>query len=349
MKTKKQLALQIFALLLSLLMLFTACDLSPNDNSETTTQGEEVPTHDGSESTTPEGDESSTPDEGVTTTSGDEESSTDGGEDTPAPLEVPALTKPVFDLSSIPAYTDTATHVLNGNVPYFTENQYTTTSYEYYTPLDSLGRCGVVVACLGQDLMPTDNRGSIGHIYPTGWQTYTSADGEKNNFYERSHLIGFQLSGEDANRSNLISGTYNLNGVMQYYEDMVANYINTTNNHVLYRVTPIFEGNNLLASGVHMEAYSVEDNGTGISFNIYIYNVQTDYDIDYATGEFELSEDALIANATFVINKRNKKFHEVDCSSVLDMKESNKEYTTKTYEELIAEGYVPCGSCKPGQ
>ena len=207
----------------------------------------------------------------------------------------------------------------------------------------------MVVACLGQDLMPTGNRGSISHIRPTGWQTYQSADGENNNFYERSHLIGFQLSGEDANRSNLISGTYILNGVMQYYEDMVANYIKTTGNHVLYRVTPIFDGDNLLASGVHMEAYSVEDNGSTISFNIYVYNVQTDYDIDYATGEFELSEDALIANATFVINKRNKKFHEVDCSSVLDMKESNKEYTTKTYEELIAEGYSPCGSCKPGQ
>lgn len=336
MKTQKRFALQFFALLLSLLMLLSSCTLPELDG------GGETTTTQDQESSTPDNEESSTPD--------DEESSTpDGGNDDPAPLEVPALTKPVFDLSSIPAYTDTATHVVNGNVPYFTENQYTTTSYEYYSPLDSLGRCGVVVACLGQDLMPTENRGSISHIYPTGWQTYTSADGEKNNFYERSHLIGFQLSGEDANRSNLISGTYNLNGVMQYYEDMVANYINTTNNHVLYRVTPIFEGNNLLASGVHMEAYSVEDNGTGISFNIYIYNVQTDYDIDYATGEFELSEDALIANATFVINKRNKKFHEVDCSSVLDMKESNKEYTTKTYEELIAEGYIPCGSCKPGQ
>ena len=264
------------------------------------------------------------------------------------PLEVPALTAPTFDLSLVPEYTGDAYYVeINGNVPTFEKYQYTETSYEYYSELDSLGRCGVTVACIGRDIMPTEGRGSISSVYPTGWNVFTNEDGTTSNFYERSHLIGFQLTGENANKKNLISGTYALNGEMQKVEDMVADYIKETGNHVLYRVTPVFEGDNLLASGVHMEAYSVEDEGDGVSFNIYIYNAQKDYDIDYKTGEMEVSDDADINNCTYVINTRNNKFHSPTCSGVRDMSEKNKEYTKKTREELIEEGYTPCGSCKP--
>ena len=262
--------------------------------------------------------------------------------------ENPALTSTKFDLSSIPVFDGVNSYVvLDGNLPSFTENQLTTESYEYYAELDALGRCGITVACIGKDLMPTDNRGSIGSVTPTGWHTYKDENGNTHNFYERSHLIGWQLAGENANRKNLISGTFMLNGAMQTFEDMVADYVKETNNHVMYRVTPIFVGNELLSRGVIMEGYSVEDEGDGISFRIFIYNAQKDYKINYATGEFEMDDSADINNCTYVVNKNSGKFHHPDCSSVLDMKESNKEYTDKTREELIAEGKSPCGKCKP--
>lgn len=263
-------------------------------------------------------------------------------------LEVPAITAPTFDLSLVPEYTGGSYVVeINGNNPSFTSNQYTETSYEYYSELDSLGRCGLTVACIGRDIMPTDSRGSISSVFPTGWNVFTSEDGTTSNFYERSHLIGFQLTGENANKKNLISGTYALNGEMQKFEDMVADYIKETGNHVLYRVTPIFVGDNLLASGVHMEAYSVEDDGEGVCFNVYIYNAQKDYEIDYKTGKMKVSDDADINNCTYVINKKNKKFHLPTCNGVRDMSEKNKEYTQKTRDELVSGGYTPCGTCKP--
>ena len=191
-----------------------------------------------------------------------------------------------ISLSSIPKYNGKAYVSINNNVPFFTETDLTTTSYEKYSKLDSLGRCGVAIASVGKDLMPTEERGSTGSVKPTGWHTvkYKGIDG--NYLYNRCHLIGYQLSGENANEKNLITGTryMNVEGMLPF-ENMVADYVKETNNHVLYRVTPMFEGKNLLASGVLIEAKSVEDNGKGIQFNVYCYNVQPGIEINYKTGE----------------------------------------------------------------
>ena len=189
-------------------------------------------------------------------------------------------------LLNIPSYANSAYTVINNNVPFFNDSELTTNSYENYSSLDNLGRCGVAISCIGKDIMPTEERGNIGSVKPTGWHTvkYNGIDG--NYLYNRCHLIGYQLTAENANEKNLITGTryMNVSGMLPF-ENMVADYIKETNNHVLYRVTPIFEGNNLLASGVLMEAKSVEDNGKGIQFNVYCYNVQPGIEINYATGE----------------------------------------------------------------
>ncbi len=186
-----------------------------------------------------------------------------------------------FLLDDIPEYTNSPYVVINNNIPDFDESNYTTTSFETYSELDYLGRCGVAYACIGQDIMPTEEREDL-DINPTGW-VQTQYNGEY--LYNRCHLIGYQLTGENNNEKNLITGTryLNIEGMLDF-ENEVANYIEATGNHVLYRVTPIFEGENLVASGVQMEAYSVEDNGEGIQFNVYCYNVQPDIEIDYATG-----------------------------------------------------------------
>ena len=189
-------------------------------------------------------------------------------------------------IDAIPAYSGSAYVALSDNVPGFTDADMTTNSFETYSPLDSLGRCGTACACVGVDLMPTEERGSIGSVKPTGWQTvkYDCVDGKY--LYNRCHLIGFQLTGENANRENLITGTRSLNvDGMLPFENLVADYVKETENHVLYRVTPIFDGDNLVADGVQMEALSVEDGGEAVSFNVFVYNVQPGVTIDYATGE----------------------------------------------------------------
>lgn len=196
-----------------------------------------------------------------------------------------------IQLDEIPAYKDEPYVVIHNNVPSFSKEEITDESYEYYSELDLLGRCGVTMACIGKDLMPTEERGAIGMIKPSGWKLkkYDIVDGKY--IYNRCHLIGFQLTGENANEKNLITGTRYLNveGMLPF-ENQVAEYIRKTGNHVMYRVTPIFEENNLVASGVQMEAYSVEDKGIGVSFNVYIYNIQPGIEIDYATGENWLKE-----------------------------------------------------------
>lgn len=190
---------------------------------------------------------------------------------------------------NVPVFSDAPYVIIHDNQPEFTQEDYTTDSYESYAQLDSLGRCGVAVACIGQDIMPTEERGSIGQVKPSGWQTvkYDFVDGKY--LYNRCHLIGYQLSGENANKQNLITGTRYLNTEgMLPFENMVADYVKETGNHVLYRVTPVFDGENLVARGVQMEAWSVEDEGEGICFNIYCYNNQPGVTIDYATGESKL-------------------------------------------------------------
>lgn len=258
-----------------------------------------------------------------------------------------------FDYSKVPTYSGSKFVAINGNVPYFKNEDYTTTSYERYSVLDSLGRCGIAMACVGRDLMPTGARGDISDVKPSGWvqASYDIVDGKY--LYNRSHLIGWQLSGEDANNKNLITGTRSFNQLgMLPFENMIADYVKETNNHVLYRVTPVFVGNELVARGVLMEAWSVEDNGDGVCFNVFVYNVEPGIIINYATGSSRLEggdsqpEESPVCD--YVANKgSSKKFHCPDCIWVSKMNESNKEYYTATREEMIALGYSPCGTCNP--
>ena len=193
-------------------------------------------------------------------------------------------------VADVPAFSGNAYVVINDNVPLFAKEDMTAEAYEYYSPLDRMERCGYVMACVGKETMPTEDRGSISHVKPTGWVQayYDCVDGEA--LYNRCHLIGFQLTGENANERNLITGTRYMNTEgMLPFENMVADYIKETGNHVLYRVTPIFDGDDLVASGVQMEAKSVEDDGEGICFHVYVYNNQPGVTIDYATGESEMS------------------------------------------------------------
>lgn len=247
-------------------------------------------------------------------------------------------------LDSIPPYSGEAYVAVNGNQPFFSEADYTVSSFETYSDLDALGRCGTAYACIGVDIMPTEERGSIGQVKPSGWQTvkYDIVDGKY--LYNRCHLIGFQLSGENANPQNLITGTRYLNVTgMLPFENMVADFVKETQYHVLYRVTPIFTGDNLLADGVLMEAYSVEDSGDGICFNVFAYNVQPGITIDYATGDSAL----IPGGERYILNTNTHKFHLPDCPSVSQMQAENRQEFTGSREDLIALGYEPCGQCKP--
>lgn len=263
-----------------------------------------------------------------------------------------------FSLADIPEYTSSPYVVVNNNTPYFTEEDYSTEVFEIYSDLDGLGRCGVAYANICKELMPTEDRESISDIKPSGWNNkeYNSSLVDGRFIYNRCHLIGFQLAGENANELNLITGTryMNVQGMLPF-ENMVADYVKETDNHVLYRVTPVFEGNNLVASGVLMEGWSVEDDGDGICFNVYVYNVQPGIEIDYATGDnWEASSEAVsdsnsesAENTEYVLNTNSMKFHKPNCSSVEDISESNREDYSGSREELIAEGYSPCGRCNP--
>jgi len=200
-----------------------------------------------------------------------------------------AYNTPSYDIGDIPEYSNDDYIYINDNIPSFTEKDLSTESFETYSSQDYLGRCGVAYANIGIDLMPTEKRKSIGQVKPSGWQItkYDIVDGKY--LYNRCHLIGFQLSGENANPENLITCTRQMNtGAMLEFENKVASYVKKTNNHVLYRVTPIFEGANLIASGVQIEGLSVEDAGAGIKFNVYIYNVQDGIEIDYSDGSSKL-------------------------------------------------------------
>ena len=278
----------------------------------------------------------------------------------------------------IPAYSGSASIDLNKNVPGFTADEITTSSFESYGELDKLGRVTTATACIGKDLMPTEERQSIGDVRPTGWKQnkYPGlVDSDPPYLYNRCHMIGFQLTGENANERNLVTGTryMNVEGMLPY-ENQVAEYIRSTGNHVMYRVSPVFTGNNLLCDGVQIEAYSVEDKGKGVSFNVFCYNVQLGVIIDYKDGSNKAdpnyqktvsAEDFVVtggssdtngdrsvpvqsdSDVTYILNKNSKKFHVPTCDSVNDMKEKNKEYSTKTREEIIADGYTPCKRCNP--
>lgn len=204
---------------------------------------------------------------------------------------------------SVPSYSGQPYVTLNNNQPVFSSAELTTTAYEKYAALDKLGRCGVAIASCGREIMPADGetRGDISRIFPSGWvqAAYDSVDGKY--LYNRSHLIGWQLSAENDNPQNLITGTRYMNTKgMLPFENMVADYIRETDHHVAYRVTPIYEGNNLLPSGVEMEAYSVEDRGEGICFHVYVYNIQPGIVIDYATGNSRTEGGASVSSTKTV-------------------------------------------------
>lgn len=322
--------------------------------------------------------------------SGEEEA---GDADAEQPLKQPAEPEELagqlwdtdFSLADLEPYTDQAYVAVNDNQPYFSEYDLTGQSFEYYSELDELGRCGTACARIGVDLMPTEKRESISQVKPTGWQNeaYDQVDGKY--LYNRCHLIGFQLSGENANEKNLITGTryLNVDGMLPF-ENMIADCVKETENHVMYRVTPVFEGDNLVASGVLLEAQSVEDQGEDIQFCVYVYNVQPGITIDYATGassqagpeseaepesqpkpdpepqsqpepqpqeepqpEPELVQEPVPQGTEYILNTNTKKFHYPSCVSVGQMKESNKQAYTGSRDEVIAQGYVPCKKCNP--
>lgn len=365
MKLLRTARIGLIALLLVLCMMFASCNamfetyITTPENATsvpfgtTTTPYEETtpPELETPDVTTPEVStpEATTP-EVTTPEATTPEATTPEGPNTqpPAPTDR-------FDYSLVPAYSGKKFVEINSNIPYFDEDDYTTNSYENYAALDSLNRCGVAMACLGKDLMPTDDRESISGVTPSGWvqASYDVVDGKY--LYNRSHLIGWQLAGENANEKNLITGTRSFNQLgMLPFENMVADYIKETGNHVLYRVTPVFVGNDLVARGALIEAWSVEDEGDGICFNVFVYNAQPGIEIDYATGKSCLEGEDPTApkpgegeKVDYVANKTSKKFHKPDCSSVSKMSEANKLYINATREQMIADGYSPCGNCNP--
>ena len=255
-------------------------------------------------------------------------------------------------LDSIPEYSGDPYVVVNNNVPFFSEEDLEAEVFESYGDLDSLGRCTVAYSMVGTETMPTQERGNIGQVKPTGWHAvkYDNVDGKY--LYNRCHLIGYQLTAENANVNNLITGTRYLNvqGMLPF-ENLTADYIKETGNHVLYRVTPVFEGDNLVASGVLMEGESVEDDGEAIQFCVYVYNVQPGIIIDYATGDSRLDDGTggsfQSTRKTYVLNTNSKTFHKPDCGSVRKIKDSNKQTFVGTREEAIKNGYSPCKSCNP--
>ncbi|WP_408069278.1 DNA/RNA non-specific endonuclease [Butyrivibrio sp. JL13D10] len=273
---------------------------------------------------------------------------------------------------AIPAYSGIPSVEINDNKPEFTKSEITKVSFESYGDLDELGRCTPAMASIGKDLMPKKDRESISMVKPTGWdqEKYPGlVDSDPPYLYNRCHMIGFQLTGENANEKNLITGTryFNAEGMLPY-ENEVADYIRNTGNHVMYRVTPVFEGNNLLCDGVKIEALSVEDSGKGVSFNVFCYNVQPGVIIDYSDGSNRLdrnykADQGRNANQgkeayqsdksdekaySYIGNRNSHVFHYSDCDSVKDMKEKNKVYfEDTTRDEILEKGFKPCQRCKP--
>ena len=268
-----------------------------------------------------------------------------------------------ISLDDIPAYSGSAYIAINENVPFFTEDEIKVKALEEYAYLDALGRCGVAIACIGRETMPTEDREEIGSVTPSGWKynkvsnnnTYDFVDG--SYIYNRCHLIGFQLAGENANEKNLITGTryLNIEGMLPF-EKQIADYVKATGNHVLFRVTPIFENENLVCSGVLMEAVSIEDGGEGVQFCVYAYNVQPGVTINYFTGQNVASgeelppvEDTPEATYGYIINTKSKTVHVSSCSNASKIAEENRMEFEGDTETLLEEfkGYSACGNCLP--
>ncbi|MBR2836510.1 MAG: DNA/RNA non-specific endonuclease [Coriobacteriales bacterium] len=256
-----------------------------------------------------------------------------------------------LDLTTVPEYSGSPVVEINGNQPEFLPEQLESTeAFELYSPLDHLGRAGVAFACLGPETMPNQSRGDISMIEPSGWNsdTYVFIDG--GFVFNRCHLVAHALSAENANAMNLVTGTRYLNKQgMLPYEQQVISYIESTGNHVLYRSSPIFVGDELLCRGIQMEAISLEDNGAGVCFNIFCYNVQPTITIDYATGatSYEGASNSEEVAQLYVLNTNSMKYHLPDCKTVKDISPRNRQDITATPSDIRAWGYKPCGVCKP--
>jgi DNA-entry nuclease len=277
-----------------------------------------------------------------------------------------------FSYDAVPAYSGQPYAVMNNNIPYFTE--LSDVSYQEFSDLDALGRCGLAKASVGQDIMPTEKRGDIGMIKPSGWHNkkydaIKDSDNAAGYLYNRCHLIGYQLTGQNANEKNLITGTRYLNVTgMLPFENQIADYVHETGNHVEYHVTPIFVGNELLARGVLMEAESVEDNGSGIKFNVFCYNVQPGITLDYATGENHLSDDTTaqtkeavedtgypellkvtgeLSEYKYIVNINSKKIHTPDCKNAKEMSAKNRRGYNGNIQDLLSAGYEKAKDCDP--
>lgn len=361
----------LLALFLSASVILSGCGTASYSNKQITSPGISSANTQTAEESSKSGSETGTPSKSLTGSTDSAASQSAAG--------TSAVEIRYGDLV-IPAYSGEPYTVLTDNVPTFDPSEETTTAFESYHDLDSLGRCGAAYACLGKELMPTEKRGDISQVKPTGWHSirYEFVDG--GSLYNRCHLIGFQLSGENANEKNLVTGTryLNVDGMLPF-ENMTADYIKETGNHVLYRVTPVFTGDNLVCDGVIMEAKSMEDDGDGILFHVFCYNVQPGVSIDYATGdasetgdsdntanasinqaaaqaENNSSEkaqvnadasDAVGTEADYVLNTNTKKFHLPSCPSASDISPENRTDYHGTRESLIQGNYTPCGRCKP--
>lgn len=353
---------RILALLLSIVMLlsFAGCDLDTYDYTDSSTVLSTTISTDEDSTATSGSDSQTQTEESATTGSADEKESSSATEKPSGATSVGSGTAKAVDPNTLPAYSGTAYTVVNGNLPNFGASELTTVGYEKYANLDSLGRCGVALASCGKEIMPADGeeRGSISSIKPTGWVQAKYSGISGGYLWNRCHLLGWQLSAENANRQNLITGTryMNIEGMLPF-ENMLADYIRETGNHVAYRVTPIFESNNLVCSGVQMEAYSIEDEGESICFNVYCYNVQPGITINYATGdssgpssettemqkpttEQNNSNDNQAASGEMVwIPKSGSKYHSNSgCSNM-------KNPTQVTKAEAEERGYEPCKKC----
>ena len=249
-----------------------------------------------------------------------------------------------IDGTELPAYSGTPYVKVNDNFPNFAAKELTTNSFEGYGKLDTYGRCTYAKTCLSEETMPAQNeeREDISEVHPSGW-----VSGQN---WERCHLIGWQLSAENANDRNLITGTHYLNveGMLQF-ENKVAQYIRDTGNHVLYEAKPIYDGDNLVASGVQIRAESVEDKGKGVSFNVYCFNITPDCEIDYKTGIVLSGEDKARQNEVrkYVLNTNSMTFHYPSCSAAQEISDNNREVVEMSRKQLIDKGYLPCGYCEP--
>ncbi len=265
--------------------------------------------------------------------------------DPPASASLTAPTEQ-FSLSDVPEWSGEPYVEVAGNVPFFTEDELVRDAFELYSPLDKLGRCGTAYANLCEELLPTEERENISSVKPTGWQSVRYDFVDQYSLYNRCHLIAFQLAGENANERNLITGTRNFNTEgMLPFEHLAGDYVRATGNHVLYRVTPFFKGDDLVAAGVLMEGLSVEDRGAGVRFCVFVYNVEPGIVIDYATGDSRCIPGS--EPKTYVINTRSGKFHDSGCRGVAQISSGNRWKVTCSREVLIARGYEPCGECQP--